>query len=120
MHDDTHDITDTIDLRHYVDLAALRAEDEDCTGLLAASPWIKQPHTRPFRIVIADKEDKFVVWDEIMDTDHLPEEKSDRKSHFVNGDYFWPHELHKAYARWAERVTNMIPTIASVYRMLEI
>lgn len=106
---------ETIELCKVVDLAALYAEDDETTGLLAAGPWTHQPASRPHRIVLADRGDQFVVWDELLQGDELGE-KCDRKSFFANGDYFQPHELDRAVKRFGERVARSAVHVSSVYR----
>lgn len=109
----------TAQLKQFVQLSALLAFDGE-TPLLAAGPLVKQPSTRPYRIVLADKANEFVVW-----TEYLKDDSPDLShpvtcgSFFETGDYFQPADLDKAYARFAERVANNARYAASVYRLVQ-
>jgi len=109
----------TAQLAHLVALNALTAYDGH-TRLLAAGPLVKQPSTRPYRIVLADKGDEFVVHTEILKDDNPDLSKPIVcGSLFETGDYYQPTELGKAYARFAERVAKNAGYADSMYRLVE-
>lgn len=109
----------TAQLAQFVLLNALVAFDDNKTPLLAAGPLVKQPSTRPFRVVLANRGSEFVVW-----TEYLKDDNPDLSqpitcgSFFETGDYYQPHELGKAYKRFAERVERYASTTDSVYRLV--
>jgi hypothetical protein len=88
-------------------------------NLLAAGPLVKQPSTKPYRIVLVDFEDEFTVHTEILRDDNPDLSKPvDCESFFEQGDYFSPNQLGEAYLRFAERVAHHAQFTNSAYRLL--
>lgn len=90
------------------------------TPLLAAGPVTKQPSTRPYRVVLIDRGDKFSVHTEFLNDAHADlSQPITCGSFFEAGDYYFPDQLHKAYARFAERVANQSAYAETVYRLVD-
>lgn len=88
-------------------------------NLIAAGPLVKQPSTKPYRIVLADLGDEFVVHTEILNDDN-PDltEPISCGSFFDQGDYFTLDKLGEAYLRFGERVVLHARYADSAYRLL--
>jgi hypothetical protein len=90
------------------------------TPLLAAGPLVKQPHTKPYRIVLVDRGDRFSVH-----TEYLNDANADLSqpitcgSSFEGGDYYWPDQLTAAYTRFGQRIAKTAEYVESIYRLVD-
>jgi len=83
------------------------------TPLIAVGPLTKQPSSCWYRIVMADKGDKLVVWSETV-----PKYPSGEGSSFSSGTYFKPDQMSDANEAFANRVARQTSMIGSIYRDL--
>lgn len=89
--------------------------------LLAAGPLTKQPGTRPYRIILADLGDEFVVHTEVLQDDSPDlSEPITCGSFYETGDYFDAKQLGQAYKRFGERVVKNADYADSVYRHIKL
>lgn len=96
-------------------------------SILAATPIIKQPYTRPYRVVLmelahthpAGRKLAMAVYDECWthysidpETGHL---RVEGPSDFVHGYYFSAGELHLALKKFASRTEAFAANVDSIY-----
>jgi len=105
----------TDDLRDRVCL-----EPPQTDGVIAAGPITHQPHSHPYRVVLVDRGDQFVVWDQFFTLGTGVETVDQLKSYddgdFSNGDYFPATALAEATERFGKRVAEKAHHIRSIYR----
>lgn len=74
------------------------------TPLIAAGPLVKEPMSAPFRIVLADQGDQYVVWMECV-----PNYPDPARANFCHGHYFRKDRedvFTTAVHKFTERVQN--------------
>jgi len=90
--------------------------------VIAGGPITLQPHSRAYRVVIANWGDKLSVHQEIFDVDKadnaddLAEACRNAESWLDQGSYFGYDELHKAQSEFANRLTKHAYHVESIYR----
>jgi len=108
----------TKELQSVVLLNALTSFDGK-RNLLAAGPLVKQPITKPYRVILADLGDEFVVHNEILQDDNSDLTKPiSCGSFYEQGDYFTADQLGEAYQRFGERIIKNAKYANSAYRLL--
>lgn len=84
--------------------------------LLAATPIVKQPMTRPYRVVLVDKGNEYVVWEEYF-ADGEVDEVDDQNGHYDRGQYFKPEEFPDALKAFAKRCEEFAYCCESTLRV---
>lgn len=116
----TTQITNTQQYGMFVMLNGMK--DFQGNSILAAGPLIKQPHTKPYRIVLVDKGTELVVYDECLKDDNPDlSQPITCGSYYHQGNYFRPdiEGLAKAYERFAERLVKEIKYVPTISRMVD-
>lgn len=109
----------TNEIAKFVLLNALVAFDGE-TPLLAAGPLVKQPSTRPYRVVLIDRTYHFSVHTEFLnDANADLSQPVTCGSFFESGDYYFPDQLSAAYAKFAQRVANQVSYAQTMYRLVD-
>jgi len=104
--DDTHDLRDRVCLN-----------PPATTDVIAAGPITHQPHSRAYRVVLVNKGNRFVVWNQYFDLGTTVDHLSDCDNGFFgDGSYFRPNQLAEATECFGRRIADTAHHIKSIYR----